>query len=86
MNDLQLATTEELLRELFSRFDACIFSACANTTGEKYDVKHAWTGGTIPLYGLGRLVAILYPNQRGVGSKMIPAHGIKSFFSTIIGA
>ncbi len=54
--DLTLASTDDLLDELFSRSDSTIFAAYQNRSKDEQWYVRRWQGGNIPCLGLARFI------------------------------
>lgn len=53
MADLSLADTKELMSELFSRFDAVLFTAYRDLNEKEYDIATVTKGSSLEVVGLG---------------------------------
>lgn len=53
MADLSLADTKELMSELFSRFDAVLFTGYRDLNEKEYDVATVTKGSSLEVVGLG---------------------------------
>lgn len=57
MNELELATTDEILKELLSRFENAVFCGVKLPIGEQQAVVGQWRGNALTCVGLAQSIA-----------------------------